>query len=170
MANFSGTSLDHLVIFAKIWGGRFSTNQLNKYDQYLILTEPKRWIMFASEDETTREFIREQLESDDGTSLSHQLSRRYSFIVEHTVDCGMVVKATRMDRVSFFPDRCVNKTKENPVELLWKTKTLIVSHQWGWLVAKFLHGHPLNSRHKPFPIYFVIKLLHNLFHFHLYFL
>ena len=68
----------------------------------MILTEHRRWMIFISRDETTREFLRQQLKSDDVTSLSHQLSSRYSIIVEHTEDCRMVVKATRMDRVGVF--------------------------------------------------------------------
>ena len=57
-------------------------------------------MLFTSDDVATREFLREQLESDDDTSLSHQLSSRYSLLVEHTEDCAVIVKPTRMDRVT----------------------------------------------------------------------
>ena len=66
--------------------------------------EPRKWIILASVDEVIREFIREQLESDDECSLRYKLRTAFSFIVEHTEDYGMVVKATtRMDRVHFTP-------------------------------------------------------------------
>ena len=59
-------------------------------------------MIFISRDESVRELLREQLKSDDGISLSHKLSSRYSLLVEHTDDYGMVVKPTRMDRVAVF--------------------------------------------------------------------
>ena len=56
--------------------------------------------MFTSEDEATRDFLREQLISDTDTPLSHQLNNRYSLLVEYNEERGMVVKATKMDRVT----------------------------------------------------------------------
>ena len=59
-------------------------------------------MIFSSDDVVTREFLREQLESEDVTYLSHQLSYRYSLLVEHTENYAMIVEPTRMDRVSVY--------------------------------------------------------------------